>query len=911
MRIKYLLLTLMAVIASSALAQTGDITGKVVSRLGRSPISGARVIFTTDVPKEVKTDDAGMFELESVPYGTHRLVIIATDYLQTEVSVRVSAAHNPIDLITLSPSVVNTNIDEDALAEFDSDQSSDAQSMSVLISSSTDVFDRLANYNFNALRFRPRGYDTGLNDVYMNGVYMNDALTSYSPWSLWTGLNDATRNQESTSGLTFLDYGVGGLNGTTNINARASKMRKGFRASVLGANATYRARIMVSYASQEKNGWTWAVSASTRQGHSEWVDGLYYNAFSYFASVEKKLNENHTLALTAFGAPTVRGVQSAAVPEVYRLLDDNYYNPNWGWQDGKKRNARVRNYHEPVVMLNHDWVSNNKKTEVASALSFRFGKNGYSAMDWGNVADPRPDYYRNLPSYYDEGSIKHEELKESWLSDVNARQINWDKMYDINLNAGVVENKTSTGPKSYRRALYVQEERRTDQRDFNLSVQAKHELNDRERISGGITARINRTEYYKRMKDLLGGEYWLDVDKYAERDHGADSDEAQNDLNNPNRLISKGDKYGYDYYAHLHDYKLWGAYNYEKPMYSFYAGANVGYTRFWREGLYQKGLFKDNSKGNSDKKHFMPFTLKVGGKYRLDGFHSLSANAMYMHRSPTFNRAFTSARTRNTLVNNLKTDKILSGDLNYEFRSRWLQLRATIYWTQIKDQTKIISFYNEATSTDGLSQAGYTNYAMSGIDQKHRGFELGFRLPIIKNLALSGAYSYGIFKYSNNPYVQVTLDKTDGIVSEDVVRWKDYHVAGTPQTAASLQLDYRTDNYWFFTLNGNFFDRQYQDLNPVRRTDVALVGMTDEEIHSMTHQREYPSSFVMNASIGKSWYIQRKYNVGFNLSANNILNRRNIITNGFEQMRVLESRFDAKQYYMMGTTYSLMAYFRF
>ena len=86
-------------------------------------------------------------------------------------------------------------------------------------------------------------------------------MTGYTPWSLWSGLNDATRNQEITSGITASDYGLGGIGGTTNINARASQMRKGLRVSLVNGNAMYRFRAMVSYASGlQDNGWSYAFS---------------------------------------------------------------------------------------------------------------------------------------------------------------------------------------------------------------------------------------------------------------------------------------------------------------------------------------------------------------------------------------------------------------------------------------------------------------------------------------------------------------------------------------------------------------------------------------------------------------------------------------------------------------------------
>jgi hypothetical protein len=38
----------------------------------------------------------------------------------------------------------------------------------------------------------------------------------------------------------------------------------------------------------------------------------------------------------------------------------NYYNANWGYQNGDKRNARVRNSHEPKIILSHYWTLDEK-----------------------------------------------------------------------------------------------------------------------------------------------------------------------------------------------------------------------------------------------------------------------------------------------------------------------------------------------------------------------------------------------------------------------------------------------------------------------------------------------------------------------------------------------------------------------
>ena len=49
------------------------------------------------------------------------------------------------------------------------------------------------------------------------------------------------------------------------------------------------------------------------------------------------------------------------------------------------------------------------------------------------------------------------------------------------------------------------------------------------------------------MGDVMGGNQWIDIDQFAERDFPSDPNVIQNDLNNPNRIIHKGDIFGYNY----------------------------------------------------------------------------------------------------------------------------------------------------------------------------------------------------------------------------------------------------------------------------------------------------------------------------------------------------------------------------
>ena len=928
MKIKNLLILLFTLITVGAAAQDGGVKGRAVQRVGRDAIDRVKVTIAP-TNKVVYTNAQGDFAIEGLAAGDYRLTFEAPEFETVTLMVKVGETVKDINLVPMSSALLAVGLGDDYFAEFDTETSNDAQVMPSSLSASKDVFNNIAGYQFSQMRFRPRGYDSEMEATYLNGVYFNDALTGYGPWSLWSGLNEATRNQEVAPALGVSDYGVGGIGGVTNINARASQMRKGFRSSVVNANNNYRFRVMVSYASgMLDNGWAYAFSFSTRQGGNDWINGTYYNAYGYFASVEKQLNRCHRFALTVLGAPTQRGVQNASTQEVYDMVGSNYYNSNWGYQVDKKRNARIRNFHEPIAMLQYFYTPNPTSTLMATA-SYRFGRNGYSALDWYDGADPRPDYYRYLPSYFERQGdyAKADIVRWAWGSDWGTRQIDWDRLYNNNYG-NLTEDSKLAELNGLRRSNYVIEERHTDQRDANFKVQWIKTLRGGHRLNIGLDARYNRTEYYKKMKDLLGGDYWLDVDKYAERDFVGER-VMQNNLdyyeaNGHAPIVKEGDKYGYDYYAHVRDAKVWGIWNFNTARLEGFVAGEAGYVSQWREGLYRKGSFEDNSQGASEKLNFFEYKAKGSLSYKISGANSLTASVAYMQQAPSFQSSFVSPRTRNSVTPNLTAEKVFSADLTYDLHVGGFKARVSGYYTTIEDRSKVISFYDDL-------QATFTNFAMSNIDSRYAGVEVGFSIPLFKFLNLNGAVSYGDYRYTSNPLITQTADNSAEIVlSGEKVYWKGYHVESTPQTAANLGLSLRTSNNIYAGIDVNYYNALYLSMNPLYRTDKALTGRifasnTYEEnlasVKEMTHQERFDNAFVLNANIGKNWYIvNRKYNLGVSLQVNNLLNNRTIRTGGYEQMRLREDesgttvkydRFDSKYFYLMGTTYYLNVYFRF
>ncbi len=965
--IKKYLLSISALILSVAMSAqnpTGGVKGVVVDRSSKTALDGAvlKLYSGTQEIATVRTGADGSFYIPDLKDGMYDLVIENSNYLQSKVNVTVNDGYvKNMFKLSLTPVHKVGEVDDASFTEFDLDDSGYQDSPTILFGQN-DVFNNIAGYNFSSVRFRVRGYSSESQDVYMAGVRMNDAITGYTPYSLWSGLNEAVRSKESVNGSEISDYGFGGYNGLTNIDPMASKVRTGWRGSVLTNSALYRLRLMMTYSSGElDNGWSYAFSASARLGGNDWIKGVYYRSFGYYGSVEKKFGEEHKLGLTFMAAPGQRGAQNGSTQEVYDLMGDNMYNSNWGYYNGKVRNARVKKTHEPIAILKYDFTPESKKLKASATVLYRFGKNGYTALDWYDAPDPRPDYYRNLPSYFFMDNTDYNRLnyskymwaKEQWEQDIpSITHINWDRLYAVN-----AMNSTADG----NRSKYVIEERRTDQQDLNFAANAKWSPVNCFTLAGGLSYKWNRTEYYKILDDLLGGDYYVNIDQFAERDYASSVTMYQNDLdyylkNGKAQTLKQGDKYGYDYYANVRRAEAWISGKFSKFGLDVALAGRIGYTKYWREGLLRKGLFPGldangqpmtyegkvittydpitgdaiTSLGKSEVKDFLTGAAKLNVSYVIPGGHRVYANAAFIADAPNFNQAFISPRTRNSIVPNLKTNKTLTADLNYAYSNSGYDVRVTGYYTAIKDQSKVMSFYDDA-------QNSFTNFAMSGIDQRHIGLELGFKVPLpVPNLALQGVVSYGQFVYTSNPKMYQTYDNSAAIVEDTygvtIPYWKSHptadgktvkhYVSGTPQLATSLGLSWNK-NYWFVDADVDYFDFAYLDMNPLYRTDMATSGpdktVTPTEIEYMAAQEKFKGAVLVNASVGKSWYIKRNYQLGFSLQVKNILNTTNLRTGGYEQTRLVDNtvskeryyRFDSKYFYMSGINYMLNIYFRF
>jgi hypothetical protein len=902
-RLLFLFMFLTAAIVMQA--QNAKVSGTVFDSETGKVVSGATVQLGS---VQAKTNSDGYFEFTNIPVGKTSVSITVEGYDTQTSTVEIISTETKLGAFSLKPvsfySSESSGISEVNLSSMDFEDENKGQNISGLLHSTSDVFVNTAGFTLGAAYFRMRGYDSENSLVYISGVPVNDPESGRPSWSEWGGLNDAMRNKEVVNGLGSSRFSFGSVGGVTNIITRAAMQRKQIKLSYALSNKSYSNRLMLTYSTGlMKNNWAFTLSGSRRWGNESYVDGVFYDAWAYFGSAEKKLNDAHSIALTVYASPTKRGMQGASTQECYDMLGTNYYNPNWGMQDGEKRNAKVKNFNEPMFIFNHYW-NINTKTKLTNSLAYSFGRNGTSNLNWYNAPDPRPDYYRYLPSYslidtLIDPSIA-QTIADNWTNDVNAHQINWAHLYDVNRLA----NETGA------QANYVLEERRSDHSQIQFTSLLNIQKNDHLMITAGLELSKFTGNHFKTINDLLGGTYWLDIDQYAIQDFPSNPDAMQNDLNNPNRKVYVGDTYGYNYQTFENSGLLWGQAEFTYNKVDFFCAANIGHTQFWRNGLYKNGRDPENSYGNSEKSDFTNYGLKLGGTYKVNGHNYIVGNAGYLTRAPFVKNAFVLPDIKNTLVPDLKSESVLSGDISYIFKSQKVNFRLTAYESIFHDGARVITYYHDDYAT-------FVNMTMTGIDKTMQGLELGTEVKASSTVSIIGVGAIGNYRYTSEPTATISLENQSRPDVTETIYQKNFYVSGTPQNAFSLGVKYAHPKFWYFNANINYFDKMWLDFNPERRTTLAITGTggNDSLINNIIEQQQLDGGITVDASLGKS-ITYKKYYININFSVSNILNNQDLITNGYEQMRYDYTnnnlgKFPPKYFYMQGRTFYLTASVRF
>ncbi len=963
----WLLATLLFALPS--LVNAATVKGVVSDSKTLKPIAHVRVAIQN---KSTLTDMDGNFELSNVKEGDVVVVFAANDYETSLLDLSLLADESlSVTLKPVREESPNTEVSEDNIFEIeeaalDDDGGTSSQSASYLSGAADDVFLQAASYSYSPMRFNVRGYEQRESSTYINGIAFNDLERGRFNYSSLGGLNNAMRNKDAVNGTEMPGYAFGSLGGTTNINTRASQYAAGTNVNVAYTNRAYKLRAQAIHSTGiMNNGWAVTGSMVFRWADEGRTEGTFYNSMGYFLAAEKQLG-NHSFALTTYGAPTKRAQSAAVTQEVYDY-QGIYYNPYWGYQDGKKRNSRIVHSFDPTVLFNWDWKIDDH-SQLNAGAAFHYSKYSNSAISFYNAPDPRPDYYRNMPSwqyyqlgvngpgdtnnaYYDEVNIDlANQLADSWQNgDPNYTQIDWEALYSANYANNAIDPDGT--------AKYIIERRHNDLMEIPLNLLYTNQVNSKFKLTAGLEGKYGKGMHYKTIDNLLGANQWIDKDQFAERDFSENVIIVQNDLdyflkNGHAPSVKKGDIFGYNYNMHVIKGAAFIQNDWKLPFLDIYYAARLTYTSFQREGLMRNGraeIVGAQSKGFGKMTYFIDPSLKAGLVFKIDGHNRLSLNLLGESRAPLAGYSYVAPRIKDTRIKGLTSEKVYHADLSYQLNTPIVKGRVTGFFTEFRDGVESTGYYHDEFRT-------FINHTLSGVNKRHWGVELGVSVKLSNSFTLSAAANYGQYTYTDDCMGTMSAENGMNLFTEQLpvlregeiasndytekVYTKGLHVSNGPQLAASITLDYFHPKMWFADITLSYFDENYLDFSPSRFTHMNMYGGNypnevgleqnytgyriyqkdkngqtlsiwdfdpatgkprliqgsgvrvegDEIINQkemLGSQEKLKGGFLLDASVGKLIYLNnRKQQLNINLSFNNILNNKNLITGGYQQGRI-------------------------
>ena len=227
--------------------------------------------------------------------------------------------------------------------------------------------------------------------------------------------------------------------------------------------------------------------------------------------------------------------------------------------------------------------------------------------------------------------------------------------------------------------------------------------------------------------------------------------------------------------------------------------------------------------------------MKGGANYNFNEHHNVFFNAGYISRAPMFNNVFLTYTSSNVTNPDAKNEKVLSFEVGYGYRLKWLQVDLNAYWTKWMDKSMAKQLSVGTQQTDG-----YIN--MAGLDARHQGIELEVKASPLYWLDLNGMFSIGDWQWDSNAKGYIydangqPLDKDGNVASAPLaedhyfagIALKGIRVGGSAQTTAALGATVKIGkqirigaDWTLYARNYAYYQVSSSNLTPGKTTTVA------------------------------------------------------------------------------------------
>jgi len=791
---------------------------------GKEPLAGANVV-VVGTDKGGVTDESGKYTIDVGAEGTYTLTASFIGYSSLTLDVKVGdivgTANFDLEADVLAMSaleVLASRADETTPVAYTNVSKEDlefrlgSQDIPMALNTTPSVYATGQGGGAGDARINVRGFNQRNVAVMINGVPQNDMENGWVYWSNWDGVADAAQSVQMQRGLSAVNLATPSIGGTMNIITDPAAQKKGGKVKqevgeggFLKSTLNYNSGLI-----DDKLALSGTIVRKTGDG---FIDGTWTDAWAYYFGSSYQLNDEHRFELYGIGAPQRHGQNlykqniatysqdlagdisgyndSAYVAgEKFETEAGRFYNQNWAPVDpsykGKQYfymygdktqdrfssdflNERENFFHKPLVNLNH-FYDINDDMRLSSVLYWSGGSGGgtgtYGSVSRKPAVEGEP-WYASSPWMWD------------WNAEIAQNSANVDSAFSDteNRSTGILRNSINR------------------QDTYGLISKLNYDVSDALEIQVGIDWRTAGIEHAREVRDLLGGDYYVD---FA-------------DKNAPDgKVVRLGDEIAYhnettvDWFGAF----LQGKYDADKfNLYGMGGISTIGYT-------YQDHFSVEKELVEADA--ITSFQVKGGGRYNLDDRLSAFANLGYVQKPPILDNVISYDGTVSTDPDN---EKFTSMEIGGEYNSGLVSIKGSYYNTQWKDRN-LTKSVNTGQGDSGDTDIIY----LTGVNQSHSGVEVETKVALHEMVDLDIVVSVGDWYFDGDAkgdYTEMEYNDDNQIIGQTSTEYEyalnGLMVGDMPQTAYVGGLTIKPIDGLRIQGLYKWYDNHYSDWSPDSR----------------------------------------------------------------------------------------------
>ena len=795
----------------------------VVTDVDSKPLVGANVIVEGTESGGV-TDGEGKFTIKTGP-GTFDITASFIGYVSHTKSLSVSDIVSTLsfalatDVVALSAlEVLASRADETTPVAYTNVTKEEmevrlgSQDIPMILNTTPSVYATQQGGGAGDARINVRGFNQRNVAVMINGVPQNDMENGWVYWSNWDGVGDATSSIQMQRGLSAVNLATPSIGGTMNIITDPASQEKGGKIKQEVGEGGF-LKSTLNYNSGLINDKLALSGTIVRKTGDGFIDGTWTDAWAYYAGASYAINDDQRFELYAIGAPQRHGQNlykqniatysqelagsidgyndSAYVSgEKFEHEAGRFYNQNvapvssdykgkqYFYMYGDKTqdrydpnflNERENFFHKPLVNLNHFYDINDDMR--LSSVAYWSGGSGGGTGTYGSVSrtpaiEGNP-WYASSPWTWD------------WNAEIAQNSANVDSAFSDteNRSTGILRNSINR------------------QDTYGLISKLNYDVSDELELQVGIDWRTAGIEHAREVRDLLGGDYYVD---YA-------------DNNTPDgKKVGLGDIIAYhnettvDWFGAF----LQGKYEMDKmSLYGMGGISTIGYT-------YKDHFSVEKELVEADA--ITTFQVKGGGRYNLDDRLSAFANLGYVEKPPILDNVIDYDGNVST---NPENEKFTSMEIGGEYNSGLVSIKGSYYNTQWKDRN-----LTKSVET-GQGDSGDTDIIyLTGVNQSHSGVEVETKVALHEMVDVDFIVSFGDWYFdgdANGDYTEMEYNEDGQVIGTTSTEYRyalnKLKVGDMPQTSYVGGLTLKPIDGLRVQGLYKWYDNHYSDWSPDSR----------------------------------------------------------------------------------------------